>query len=50
MSQTASAILKGLGAREIAENDQELMFKFGVLKPGTKVTEVPPLFPRKVID
>jgi methionyl-tRNA synthetase len=47
ISQTSEAIMKGLGAPGVFENDKDAMFKFGVLKAGTKMTEVPPLFPRK---
>ena len=42
MRQTANAILKGLGAEN--ENDPEKIFKYGLLKPGTKLSQVPILF------
>jgi methionyl-tRNA synthetase len=50
MSQTATTILRALGAPEILENDKDKMFKFGLLAPGTQLSTVPPLFPRKVIE
>jgi methionyl-tRNA synthetase len=50
MSQTASTILKAIGAPEIPENDPERMFKYGLLVPGTPMTPVPLLFPKKTIE
>jgi methionyl-tRNA synthetase len=45
MTQTALTILNGLGC---ADNlDPEQIFKFGLLKPGTQLTNVPVLFPKK---
>jgi methionyl-tRNA synthetase len=50
MSQTATTILRALGAPEVLENDKEKMFKFGLLGAGTQLSSVPQLFPRKVIE
>jgi methionyl-tRNA synthetase len=48
MPRTASTVLSALGSPDVAQLDKDTMFKFGLLKPGTKVTGVPQLFPRKV--
>jgi methionyl-tRNA synthetase len=47
ISKTAETILQGLGVPQPLANDPEVMFKFGLLKPGTQITAVPPLFPKK---
>ena len=46
LPQTAKKILQALGtdAHEIPGDDK---FKFGQLKPGTKITQIPPLFTKK---
>jgi methionyl-tRNA synthetase len=50
MSDGAATILRGLGAPPVLENDPEVMFKFGLLKPGTKLTSMPFLYSRKSLD
>jgi methionyl-tRNA synthetase len=50
MSDGAAAILRGLGAPPALENDPEVMFNFGLLRPGTKLTPVPFLYSKKYLD
>ncbi|KAK8857853.1 methionyl-tRNA synthetase [Tritrichomonas musculus] len=47
--RTADKILAGLGTSK-TDGDNVSRFKFGLLKPGTKITEVPVLFTKKKID
>jgi methionyl-tRNA synthetase len=49
MPRTAEAVLKALGAPAPLENDKDVMFRFGLLKPGTPITTAPreALFERK---
>ena len=47
MRQTATTILNGLGAGDL--KDPEVIFTFGALKPGAKMSQIPVLFPTKEI-
>ena len=47
MPQTSEKIIECLGVPNIHECDKATMFKFGYLKPGTKISQVPALFPKK---
>lgn len=50
MPQTSETILGCLGVPKIEECNKETMFKFGYLQPGTKLSQVPPLFPKKTLS
>ena len=47
MTQTAKTILNGLGCDD--NLDPEKIFKFGLLKAGTQLKNVPVLFPKKTL-
>lgn len=47
MPQTAREILNGLGATTPECSNPDVMFSYGVIKPGTQMVAVPVLFPRK---